>query len=210
MLTPEDVTKEGTLFALYRLSYKFPPNRFNQIVATTIFLLLAVYCYLLWDNPSTLLFLFRKLVDIGLSFSSSILGFLVAGFTIYITVTNIVLFAEMAEKPYEDDHDESLFKYSLSAFMIAFAHYVSYLFTCIFSVLFLMQGGLLSSLYVEMSKIPCILPYMEFIRRMGIAVLLVCFGTWTAYLALVLKSFIFNIYAVVTIAVRTHMEEGSK
>ena len=209
MPTPEDVTKERTLFSLYRLSYKFPPNKFNQKIASAIFLLLAVYCYFLWDNPSTLLVLFRKLVEIGLAFSSSILGFLVAGFTIYITVTNIALFAEIARKPYEDGHEESLFKYSLSAFIVAFAHYVSYLFACIFSVLFLMQGGLLSTLLIKMHKIQCLLPYMAFIKKMGIAVLLACFGTWTAYLVLVLKSFIFNIYAVVTIAVRTHMEKES-
>ena len=208
VIESSDVTKEKSLSALYLLSYSFPPDRFNRSISGFIFLLLGCYCYLLWDSPHVLLVLFRRLVEIGLTFSTSILGFLIAGFTIFITVTKIQLFAKMARMPYEGS-DISFFKYISSAFVFAFVHYVSYLFFCIFCEIFLMPQGLVSATYFVIQSNQCLTTYAPIIKKISASMLVTVFGIWSLYLVLLLKSFIFNIYAVVTIVVRWHMEGES-
>lgn len=196
-----DVTRETSLFQLYRLSYKFPANRFNQLAAGSVFIGLCLYCLLMQDRPSEVLALFRKLAEIGLSFSTSTLGFLIAGFTVFVTVTKLEIFVEMASKPFENS-GESFLKYNLSAFVLAFAHYVSYVFVCVIVALFLQPKGLMSVVSAHAYGVSYLSPHLPSVYKVISFLLLVGLGTWTAYLVLLLKSFIYNTYAVVTLVVR--------
>jgi hypothetical protein len=197
------LTKERSLFALYRLSYKFPANYFNQIAVCTVFFLLVFYAGLAWREKVDLLPALRALINVGLQFATSILGFLIAGFTVFVSVTKVDIFLKMAEMPF-DDTGESWLKYNLSAFMLAFAHYVAYVFMCLVFVILASQDGLTSLIYRQLAATGNAEDF-AFSRRIWTYVCFVGFATWSLYVVLLLKSFVFNIYAVITIVVGNEM-----
>ncbi|MBO1014035.1 hypothetical protein IPU70_10785 [Achromobacter sp. SD115] len=210
------LTKEKSLFALYRLSWRFPQRKFNCAVAAVIALAVAGYCAMSEVSTDILVTTVRKAGEVGLSLSTSLLGFLIAGFTIFATITKIDLFVRMAKEEYKvktrngelKGTGESWLKYSLSAFMVVFVHYVSFLFACILIALFGQAYGPLPfafSLFLQMFPPDAI----DLARRAVVSLCLVAFSTWLVYLVLLLKSFVFNTYQVLVITVRWESQEDS-
>lgn len=204
-----DLTREKTLLALWRTSFKFGQRRFNYVVAAVVAIALARYCQLDWDQPQTLMAAFRKIEGSGFSFATSILGFLVAGFTVFVTVIRIDMFLMMARTE-KANTGESVLKYNLSAFIVTFVHYTTYIFVCLMSELFLQPGGLATVAFANAQTYPCLAPWAPLAHSLGSATLLVSFGTWTAYLVLLLKSFIYNVYQVTTVSVAYAWQEADK
>lgn len=204
-----DITREKTLLALWITSFKFAQRRFNYVVTAAIALALARYCQLDWDQPQTLMAAFRKIEGTGFSFATSILGFLVAGFTVFVTVIRIDMFLTMARME-KGSTGESVLKYNLSAFIVTFVHYTSYIFVCVISELFLQPGGLAAVALTNAQTYPSLAPWVSLAHRLCAATLLVTFGTWTAYLVLLLKSFIYNVYQVTTVSVAYAWQEADK
>lgn len=197
---PSDLTREKTLLALWLTSFKFRQRSFNYVVTAAVALGLARYCQLDWDQPQTLVAAFRKIESTGFSFAISILGFLVAGFTVFVTVIRIDMFLTMA-KMEKLDTGESVLKYNLSAFVVTFVHYTSYIFVCLMSELFLQPGGLAAVAFANAKTYPDLAPWTPLAHSLCSSALLVGFGAWTAYLVLLLKSFIYNVYQVTTVSV---------
>jgi hypothetical protein len=204
-----DLTREKTLLALWRTSFKFPKRRFNFVVTALVAITLARYCQLDWDQPQKLMAAFRKIEGTGFSFATSILGFLVAGFTVFVTVIRIDMFLTMARTE-KANTGESVLKYNLSAFIVTFVHYTSYIFVCLMSELFLQPGGLASVAFANANTYPHLAPWTPLAHRFCAAVLLVTFGAWTAYMVLLLKSFIYNVYQVTTVSVAYAWQEADK
>lgn len=202
---PDDLGREKTVLALYLLGRKFPHSKFNRRVALAVGVTLAYFCYLQWDNAQILSASLRKFAEVGLSFSTSILGFLIAGFTVFVTVTKLDIFVTMAKIEYEST-GESYLKYNLVQFMLVFSHYIAYLFFCICFVLFSQQQGLVSIL---IGKALVAMPYAWIgilTYKAPVSVVLVIFGAWSAYLVLLLKSFVYNTFQVITTTVRWELE----
>lgn len=202
MVTPTrtDITREKTLFALWRTASRFPKRKFNWIMTAIISLLLIRYSTLMWEQPDVLLLLFRKIESTGFTFATSILGFLVAGFTVFVTMTRLDMFLKMA-KMEKQSTGESVLKYNLSAFIVTFVHYVCYLFTCLICEIFLQPNGLASVAYQNALTYPNLANWLPDARKGVAAFLLVGFGSWTVYLVMLLKSFIYNVYQVTTTSV---------
>lgn len=202
-----DLTREKTLLALWRTSLKFRQRNFNYVVTAVVALGLARYCQLDWDQPQTLIAAFRKIQSTGFSFATSILGFLVAGFTVFVTVIRIDMFLTMA-KMEKADTGESVLKYNLSAFIVTFVHYTSYIFACLMSELFLQPGGLGTVALANAKTYPDLAPWVPLAQSLCSCALLIGFGAWTAYLVLLLKSFIYNVYQVTTVSVAYAWEQS--
>lgn len=204
-----DLTREKTLLALWRTSFKFAQRRFNYVLAAVVAIALARYCQLDWDQPQTLMAAFRKIEGTGFSFATSILGFLVAGFTVFVTVIRIDMFLTMARME-KGKTGESVLKYNLSAFIVTFVHYTSYIFVCVISELFLQPGGLATVAFANAQTYPFFAPWAPLAHSLCAATLLVVFGSWTAYLVLLLKSFIYNVYQVTTVSVAYAWQQADK
>ncbi len=202
MTTPSasDLTREKTLFSLWLASFSFRKRAFNWVLTASVAALLGRYCALVWDRPDVVMAAFRKFEATGLSFATSILGFLVAGFTVFVTVTRIDMFLEMAKRE-RGRTGESQLKYNLSAFIVAFVHYVCYVFACLMCELFMQPGGLASVAVANAGTYPCLASFLTKARPWLSALLLVGIGSWTTYLVLLLKSFIYNVYQVTTTSV---------
>jgi hypothetical protein len=202
---PDDLGREKTVLALYLLGRKFPHSKFNRRVTLVVALALAAFCYLQWDNIPALSIALRKYVEIGLSFSTSILGFLIAGFTVFVTVTKIDIFVTMARHEFESS-GESYLKYNLVQFMLVFSHYIAYLFVCICFALFAQQQGLLSILIGKALSVNDCPWKIGLIYKAPVSIALVAFGAWSIYLVLLLKSFVYNTFQVITTTVRWELE----
>lgn len=202
---PDDLAREKTVLALYMLGRKFPHSKFNRRAALIIAVLQILFCYLQWDNTPFVAAALRKTVEVGLAFCTSILGFLIAGFTVFVTVTKLDIFVTMAKVEF-DSTGESYLKYNLVQFMLVFSHYIAYLFVCICFVLFAQPQGLISLLLAKL------LPIFDFpwksmvLYKIPVSMALVTFGAWSAYLVLLLKSFVYNTFQVITTTVRWELE----
>lgn len=204
-----DLTREKTLLALWRTAFKFPQRRFNYVLTAVVAVALARYCQLDWDRPQTLMAAFRRIEGSGFSFATSILGFLVAGFTVFVTIIRIDMFLTMARTE-KANTGESVLKYNLSAFIVTFVHYTSYIFVCLMTELFLQPGGLATVAFANAQTYPYLTPWAPLAHSLCAAALLVTFGAWTAYLVLLLKSFIYNVYQVTTVSVAYEWQQADK
>lgn len=204
--TPNDLTKEKSLFALWKLSFKFGQSRFNLIIALLVAALIFRFVYLVPDHPELIAGQLRRLLTAGIAFAPSTLGFLIAGFTVFVTVIRIDVFLEMArrEKP---KTGESFLKYNLSAFMVVFVHYVAYLFCCITLDLFIQPDGLASIALTNARTYPELACQVDKVKYWVSGGLLVFMGGWTVYLVMLLKSLVFNVYHVTLTAVRWEWEK---
>lgn len=205
---PGDISREKTVLALYLLGRKFPRSTFNYRVTFVVAVALAVFCYLQWDDVSVISSALRTYAQIGLSFSTSTLGFLIAGFTVFVTVTKLEIFVTMAKIEYESS-GESYLKYNLVQFMTVFAHYIAYVFICVCFALFAQRDGLISILIGKALNASDCVWKVGLIYKAPVSAVLVVFGAWSIYLVLLLKSFVYNTFQVITTTIRWELETKS-
>ena len=206
-ITPAQLTEEKSLLQLYKLTYSFPVSRFN--VLSTLFIGICCAAYLSWVQPggTEAGVLLKETLKLGMSLVPSILGFLIAGFTVFVTVTKPGVFSAMAKKEFAES-GQSYLKYNLSAFMLAFAHYVAYLAVCVLLIYFGQPNGPLTKIALwtaSLTESHASLTYNVLLSACAIA-----FACWTWYLVMLLKSFIYNVYQVVVTSVRWDLEEEVK
>lgn len=204
--TPKDLTKEKSLFALWKLSFKFGQSWFNLIAALMVSGMILRFVCLVPEHTYLIASQLRRLVTAGIAFAPSTLGFLIAGFTVFVTVIRIDVFLEMAQRE-KPNTGESFLKYNLSAFMVVFVHYVAYLFCCITLDLFIQTGGLASIALANARTYPEIAQLVDTVKYSVSGGLLVFMGGWTVYLVMLLKSLVFNVYHVTLTAVRWEWEK---
>ncbi len=202
-IEPGNLTREKTLLSLYVLSFKFPGSWFNRALTLAALLLAGLWSWQLRANPDRLFAQFRRVVEIDFGFATAILGFLVAGFTVFVTITKVDIFVEMASREYETT-GESYLKYNLNAFMLAFVHYVAFVFVCLCVQIFGQSGGPAAYLLeLATSTLPQLASTM---RGVVASTLLTLMCAWSIYVVLLLKSFIYNTYQVLTTVVRWELD----
>jgi hypothetical protein len=206
-INPAQLTEEKNLFQLYMLTYSFPTSRFNVI--STFIVGACCVSYLFWVRPGggEAGILLKEILKFGISLVPSILGFLIAGFTVFVTVTKPGVFSAMAKKEYAKS-GQSYLKYNLSAFMLAFSHYVAYLGLCVLLVYFGQPNGPLTQIAKWLSSLAACnisVSYNALVSACAVA-----FACWTWYLVMLLKSFIYNVYQVVVTSVRWDLEDEVK
>ena len=186
---PKALTSEKSLWDVYVLSRKIPASGFNRIVLVSISSILTIYAFFVCDDVGLLLKSVRDWSSIGLSFSLSVLGFLIAGFTIFATLTK----PEMLLSMMSINHKQSglpYLKYNFFAFMRVFIYYLVISFLCLSVVLFGKQSGIVSTLIG-------MIPYAIEVKVVLVKLFYVLIGSGLLFLILLLKTFIFNIYSIV-------------
>lgn len=195
-LQSEDLLKEKSLWAVYKLSWKLPKPYF-LLVTITIFCV-SLFTFALLSNIShqVLLGYIREILDLGISFSTSILGFLIAGFTIFATLTDRKLFVKLA-RLINPDTKLPWLKHLFIVFMHTFTHFVSFLSLSIFLKLTTQTNGIFSWLLYHYATRP--FEIKSFLLAFTFGIL----SAWLFYLTLLLARFVFNIYhaCMLTIAV---------
>lgn len=195
---PNDLTKEKKLWDIYIASRRIPFSRFNTITTALVFLLLVVNSWFTTQPVSETLDLVRDLSNTGLAISLSTLGFLLAGFTIFATVSQPSLSLRMAEILHPVS-GLSYLKHNYFIFLRVFVYYLAFSIFCLLVVVFGHKGGLLP-LLASFS------PYPDEVTFAIVKASYVLLFTGYYFLIMQLKSFIFNIYHSVMTSLRWKAE----
>lgn len=189
---------EKTIWSLYKKARSVGKTRFNNVISSFVSIIIIVFIllneFILRDRMVTLNSIvdnIRALSGDGISFSTQLLGFLVAGFTIFATVTKPDVFRRLARTKYEDSN---ALKYIFYCFMIVFIHYVCFLFFCVILKVLLSRNA-------PGAAILSLIPNDSWIRSVIIYISLLVIANWFIFLTLVLKSFLWNVYTSVLLVI---------
>jgi hypothetical protein len=202
LIDPAELTKEKCLYDIYKTTHVFERNKFNSISIGLVFLSLVAYCLITSEDYNTIANKTRVLADLGISLVANLLGFLIAGFTIFATFGDKDFFMFLAVSKH-DKYDISYLKYSFFTFMKVFIVYSFFGAICICIKLFCDKGGLISILFES----NILNTFMT--KKTASCVSYTLIGTYMFYLFIVLKVFIFNVYHVVMTKIRWEFEQAN-
>ncbi len=202
-----DITAEKNLWQILKISFLLPKRIFN--IASTVSFLIVVLIYALLSQDSTqgsrdqLL----TLAERGFSFSVGILGFLVAGVAVFTAANDASLFTHLARIKHRKS-GVSYLKYNLIALMYVFIAYISLAFACfiiqiladigdVFEriMIFFFDAFLISEINVD--------SIFYFTNKVCYAFL----STLFFYCLLLLKTFIYDLYALIMVNIRWNFEK---
>lgn len=186
---PTELTSEKSLWNVYVLSRRIRASWVQVALNTLAVAFLAINSFLLQPTTAPLLTDARSWANSGFNFTITTLGFLIAGFTIFMTVAKPDMMLAMMDHLDKETGLPTL-KKNLFAFMRVFIAYLVCAGIYLFVILFCQSGGVASSLVK-------LLPASSCVRDVLIKVGYVVLGSSFVYLLLMLKSFIFNVYAIV-------------
>ncbi len=195
---PKNLTKEKRLWDIYMASRRIPFSRFNFITTLIVFLALVANSWLTSQSIDKTIEIIRIMSSNGLAISLSTLGFLLAGFTIFATVSQPSLSLRMSEIR-NPDSGLSYLKHNYFIFLRVFIYYIVFSVFCLFVIMFGHEGGLIS-LLVSYA------PYEESVKFGVVKISYVLLFTGYYFLIMQLKSFVFNIYHSVMTSLRWKAE----
>ena len=184
-----ELTKEKSLWDIYKQSRRITPSRFQVLVFLSFVILLGFNAAVFSDNTSDLLKDIREWAKLGFNFSVTTLGLLIAGFTIFSTLSKPEMLLAMMDHIDSETGLPTLkrnffsFMKVLIAYLITAAFYLSI-------ILFGQPNGLVANLVY-------VLPYPDKIKCYLVMTTYIIVGGSIVYLLLMLKSFVYNIYIVV-------------
>jgi hypothetical protein len=132
--------------------------------------------------------------NVGFTYTATMLAFLLAGFTVFSTITKPGLFAELAQIQHPKSPLTEL-KFIFFVFMNVFIHYLAFMIVCAVILLFGTANGplvLIGSLFKKISVSGFDVLQHSFF---------VFFGTWFIALLLKLKSFVYSLYSMILIVI---------
>jgi len=135
----KDLTKEKNLWDIYIVSRRIPSSRFNVLTTLIVFFALVTNSWLTVQPINETIDLVRKLSDAGLTTSLNTIGLLLAGFTIFATVSQPSLSIRMGEI-INRDSGLSYLKHNYFIFLRVFIYYLVFSVFCLLIVMFGHKG----------------------------------------------------------------------
>jgi hypothetical protein len=199
---PKNLLKEKKLWDIYLASRRIPYSRFNIMTTVIIIILLflTIWCCNapIEERISTI----REFSGLGLNLSLSTLGFLLAGFTIFATVSQPLLLVAMSRVEHPDS-GLSYLKHNFFIFMRVFIYYLFFATFCLLIIIFGHKNGLMSVLINQS-------PNPEKIKFLTVNITYILLFSGYYFLIMQLKSFVFNIYHAVMTSIRWNAEGYNK
>lgn len=187
-ITDDELVKEKSLREIYFVARSIPVSKFNQVVTVLVAVMLALYVCLTQEPTQEIAEKVRVFADYTFGFSVSILSFLLAGFTIYITVMKPDLLLFMASVR-ETRSGLPWIKATSFNFLRVMANYVVVCVFCLVVKLFGSVSGPVSVLFALTLTDPS--RPKEWVAKIALVLL----GAAAVHLFLLLQSFIFNIHS---------------
>ena len=197
---PTELTREKSLWDVYKQARRIRPSWLQNFANIGALVLLSVNSFLLNPDTQYLLIDLRTWASNGFNFTITTLGFLIAGFTIFMTVAKPEMMLAMMDHIDQETKLPTL-KRNFFAFMRVFIAYLICAGGYLVVMLFGQPHGVIASLIH-------LLPESECIRNISIKIAYVLVGTSFVYLLLMLKSFIFNVYMIVMNFLRWEYEKS--
>ncbi len=196
---PKDLTKEKSLYDVYVLTKVIKINSFDFYLTIVVFLLLLANSVWL-SSSKELLESIRAWVPLTFSFTTTTLGFLITGFTIFATINKPDLFLALMNIKHPD-YDMTYLKYVYGVFMRVFIHFITWSIVYLFIIMFGQNNGLITKIVNGL-----MIPYE--VKVIGVKLTYIIIGCSAIYLVLSIKTFIFNIYTMLMQSLRWEMGKG--
>jgi hypothetical protein len=195
MIIGSDLLSEKSLWQIYRQCVrKLPPSRFNVLATAAMFFFLILDVAYFPEEFANRIKLTRSLAEMGMGFGPTVLGFLIAGFTIFSTLSKPELFRRLYDRQHEAS-GLSFLKVNFFTFAEVFVVFAAFTVACLLIKIFAGERSFLVSL-INVSQQHPVLGYSidkVWLANGGYVV----FSTVALYSLLALKSFIFNTYHTV-------------
>lgn len=197
-LLPKAFTKERSLWAIYWTSLRIAPSKFNVISTFVVAVVTIMATVGSSQGAQETVAVVRNLASVSFASTLSILGFLVAGFTIFATLTSPAMLIEMGGRRHPQS-GLSWLKHTFFNLLRTFVYLLMYAFVAFFVIYWGAPGGVVSML-LSMTSDPN--HYAFCLIKLAFVTLVV-----GQYFVLVqLKSFIFNVYHSVVANIRWKAE----
>ncbi|WP_155616496.1 hypothetical protein [Xanthomonas translucens] len=197
-LGPGSFTAETSLWQIYKSARRIPSSRFNVYTTLVVAVLVGGASFFSDLGSNATIKAARELATLGLNTTLTVLGFLVAGFTIFATVTNPNMLIAMGQTRHEIS-GLSWLKHSFFVLIRTFIYFICYAVFC-FSIVYLASPGGIASLLIRLS------PHVGEYTLCCAKVAYVALATGQFFLLMQLKSFIFNMYHSVVASLQWRAE----
>jgi hypothetical protein len=196
----DDLHEENSLWDTFKKSPGLIGKNFNTLILSITALTLAAI--LITDQFTRVLIsypilsaatLWRDITTIGFGFGTTILAFILAGFTVFSSITKPELFIAMA-KTTHDESELSHLKYLFFSFMNVFIHYLAFTAFCLACIIFGDHDG-------PLDRIVDVLIDDQFIKRLLASFAFYITAIWFCVILIKLKSFIWNVYSAVLLSI---------
>lgn len=196
---------EKSLLAVYRKARKVASAPINVRLAWGVFVVmaLALATNAWFGMPvapyASLIVGIREVADAGFAFTTAILGFLIAGFAIFASITKPGVFILLAKLDHKREGISRL-QFIFFNFLLVFIHFLTFLGLCLIVKVTLYSGGPLSGALrwaAESWRIGIII---------GVSLMFAAMTAWLVFLLMLLKSFIWNLYQAVLVTILTEAE----
>lgn len=203
-----DATQDTGLIAILRASFGVVGNTGDLVIfVTTLVLgLIGVWGAAYYGeiaSASDTARLIQQWATLGANIAVAILGFLIAGFSVFATVTRPELFRYMARYKAKG-RPISEFKFVFYNFLYIFAHYIIFL-TGSVSVAFLAAPRSPLWWLAEMSY-----THYGYVIDIAAAMTGVMIASYALFSMLLLKSFLWNLYQTLVFAIFFKLPEGAE
>jgi hypothetical protein len=199
------LTREKSLLAVYRKARKVASAPINARFAGGVFvaLVLALAANAWFDMPiapySSLILGIREVADAGFAFTTAILGFLIAGFAIFASITKPGVFILLAKLDHKKEGISRL-QFIFFNFLLVFIHFLTFLGLCLMVKVTLYSGGPLSGALRWLAE------SRQLVIVIGASLMFAAMTAWLVFLLMLLKSFIWNLYQAVLVTILTEAE----
>ena len=193
-LSPKALMDEKSLWAIYVKARRIPFSTFNSWTTLIVFVLVALQYCMLDISLDDKLKIVREFSTMAMGVVVSVLGFILAGFTIFATISQPDMLVAMSKYRHEESQ-LSYLKNNFFIFMRVFIYYLLYTVFCLMVIVFAVKGGLIHKV-VQLS------PISWKITEWLVGAAYVFLYTGMFFLLMQLKSFIYNVYHTVMTAIR--------
>lgn len=196
----QELFAERSFGALYAAARTHVGVKSNNLVALAIFAIAALPLLAsflgVWPPVSVaaLAVGIRLVLNLGVQFATSILGFLVSGFALFFAITRSDVLVLLAGIDHEKGNISRL-QFILYSFMYVFIHYIVYLGVTLALSVCIAQGSVLNdTIRYWKAFSSCAFHVAEMIVFAGLA-------AWLVFILMLLKSFIWNLFQTVLVAI---------
>jgi hypothetical protein len=188
---------ETSLLHVYKNSMSYSENRFDRCIRIFTLVVLCTASLILILSKEDLFPVAVKSItswlSLGFTYATTILGFLVAGFTIFSTMTRTEVFIALAVKTH-DTLGVSQLKFIFFSFLRVFILHIALIFACVAITMLKDSSAIyLSPLHNDHASIT--------IKKFATVMVLPFIGYLIVSTLLHLKTFVWNLYQSIIIAV---------
>ena len=195
------ITKElfadKSLLAVYRKSRSYSENRLDRTIRIVSFMILSIISLILATSNVDLFPIATKCIyswtGLGFTYATTILGFLVAGFTIFSTMTRTEVFIALSRSPHETLGVSQL-KFVFYSFLKVFILHIVLIFSCVAITMLKDAAGIYLSIFTDAR-------FVIVVKKVAVSFIMPSLGYLMISTLLHLKTFVWNLYQSIIIAV---------